>query len=56
MQRSIAPPPKTRGQTHIFSKLVNKGESCIAISNNRELGNEIHGPDIKLSGWNRNNT
>ena len=38
----------------IFCELVNVGENFIAISSNREVGNEIYVPYIKLSGWNRN--
>ena len=29
-------------------------KTALQISNNREFGNEIHGPYIKPSGWNRN--
>ena len=47
-------PHKTRGQIDIFHEFVNAGENCIAISNNREVGNEIHGLYIKPSSWNRN--
>ena len=38
----------------IFREFINAGENCIAISNNGEIGNKIHGPYIKASGWNRN--
>ena len=38
----------------IFREFINTGENCIAIKNNREVGNEIHGPYIKLSIWNGN--
>ena len=47
-------PHKLRGQTDISREIFNAGENCIAISNNREAGNEIYGPYVKLSGWNRN--
>ena len=47
-------PYEKRGQTDIFFGFVNVGEKCIAISNNREFCNKIHGPYIKPSGWKRN--
>ena len=54
MHAQLYLPHETRGQTNIFHEFFNAGEKCIEISNNRELGNKIHGPYIKLSGWNRN--
>ena len=38
----------------IFHEFFNAGENCITISNNSEVVNEIHGPYIKPSSWNRN--
>ena len=45
---------KTRDQMDIFHEFINVGENCIAISNDRKVSNEIHGPYIKLRGCNRN--
>ena len=39
---------------NIFREFINVGKN-IAIKNNREVGNKIHEPYIKASGWNRNN-
>ena len=47
-------PYETSGQTNIFREFLNAYKSWIAISNNREVGNKIHGPYIKPSDWNRN--